>query len=91
MNVHRITDEPTSEIFIGTAGGLMMCDHNTATLLTPLAVVGDNEATIVEQLDDLMQRPGSEMEARATFSKLEGHILTELRREQMQGVTPRLD
>lgn len=91
MNIHRINDETSAEMFVGTAGGLMLCEHNTATLLTPLAVFGDNETSIVEQLDNLMQRPDSEMEARATLSKLEGHILTELRREQIQGITPRLD
>lgn len=91
MHVRSDTDQQAAEFFIGTAGGLMMCDLNHATLLTPLAVVGDSETTIVEQLDNLMQRPNSEMEARATLSKLEGHILTEIRREQTQDVTPRLN
>ncbi len=79
------------EIFIGTAGGLLMCDRNTATLLTPLAVVGDNERIIVEQLDELMQRPSSELQARTALSKLEGHILSEIRREQNEGVAQKLE
>jgi F0F1-type ATP synthase epsilon subunit len=89
--VHSATDPQADETFIGTAGGLMICDHNRATLLTPLAMVGDSETSIVEQLNELMQRPNSEMEARAALSKLEGHILTEIRREQSQDVTPHIN
>jgi len=87
----RVAEGSASEIFIGTAGGLLMCDRNTATLLTPLAVVGDNERIIVEQLDDLIQQPNSELEARTALSKLEGHILRELHREQDEGVAQRLE
>jgi F0F1-type ATP synthase epsilon subunit len=91
LNARLVGDDATSEVFVGTAGGLLMCDRNTVTLFTPLAVVGDNETALVQQLDDLMRRPNSEMETRSAFSKLEGHILTEIRREQTNGVTPRLD
>jgi F0F1-type ATP synthase epsilon subunit len=91
VHAYPVADESSHEIFIGTAGGLLMCERDTVTLLTPLAVAGDNERAIVEQIDDLMQRPNSELEARATFTKLEGHILSELRRERTEGVTQRLD
>ena len=91
IHVSRIAAGSAIESFIGTAGGLLMCDRNTATLLTPLAVVGDSERAIEEQLDDLMHQPGSELEARAALSKLEGHILSELRREQNESVALRLE
>jgi F0F1-type ATP synthase epsilon subunit len=91
VSAYPDVEGPEIEIFIGTAGGLLTCDRNTATLLTPLAVVGDSERAIVAQIDDLMQRPNSELEARATLSKLEGHILSELRRDQMEGVAQRLE
>jgi F0F1-type ATP synthase epsilon subunit len=91
VHVNRIAEGSSIESFIGTAGGLLMCDRNTTTLLTPLAVVGDDEKTIVERLDELLQRPNSELEARTALSKLEGHILRELRREQDEGVAQRLE
>jgi F0F1-type ATP synthase epsilon subunit len=67
---------------IGTVGGLLSCDGATATLLTPLAVVGDDEQTILAALDRALQEPSEEMRARATLGKLEGEIVQELRREQ---------
>jgi F0F1-type ATP synthase epsilon subunit len=69
--------------FIGTAGGLLSCDGVTATLLTPLAVVGDNEQTILDELDRALQEPSEEMQARTTLGKLEGEILHEMRQEQL--------
>lgn len=91
VHANRVAKGSATEIFIGTAGGLLMYDRNTATLLTPLAVVGDNESIIVGQLDELIQRPNSELQARTALSKLEGHILSELRREQNEGVAQKLE
>jgi F0F1-type ATP synthase epsilon subunit len=85
VHVHPAKGDLAAELFVGTAGGLLMCDHGTATLLTPLAVVGQNEQQIVDQINQRMQRPDSELEARATLSKLESHILGELRQEQRRG------
>lgn len=75
--------------FIGTAGGLLRCDGTTANLLTPLAVAGKEEATIIEALDDALTHPTADMEARATLSRLQSSILRELRedkREQRRSV-----
>jgi F0F1-type ATP synthase epsilon subunit len=91
VHAHQVADETADEVFIGTAGGLLMYDRDTATLLTPLAVVGDDESSIVEQIEQLMQRPNSEMEARTALSKLESHILSELRREQTEGIAQKLE
>ena len=91
VHARLLAADPHPKMFIGTAGGLLMCDCNAATLLTPLAVVGENEDSIVRQIDDLMQQSTSEFEARATLSKLEGHILSELRREQKEGVAQKLE
>ena len=68
--------------FIGTAGGLLSCDGVTATMLTPLAVVGDDEQAILQELERALQEPSEEIRARATLGKLEGEIVHELRREQ---------
>jgi len=75
--------------FIGTAGGLLRCDGSTASLLTPLAVAGEDEETVVEALEEALAHPTAEMEARATLSRLQSSILHELRegqREQMRTV-----
>lgn len=77
--------------FIGTAGGLLACDGATATLLTPLAVVGDTEQTILAELEHALQEPSEEMQARTTLSKIEGEILHEMRwehRPQRHGEIP---
>ena len=84
-------EESNQEIYIGTAGGLLTCEVNAASLLTPLAVVGTDADAIVDQIDQLMQQPNTELEARATFSKLEGHILSELRRERQEGIAQKLE
>ena len=70
------------ETFVGTAGGLLTVDANTATLLTPLAVSGNDEQQIANELTRLLNEPGSELEARAALGRLEGRILSELRHEQ---------
>jgi len=68
--------------FVGTAGGLLSCDGVSATLLTPLAVVGDTEQTILDELEHALQEPSEEMQARTTLGKIEGEILHEMRWEQ---------
>jgi F0F1-type ATP synthase epsilon subunit len=68
--------------YIGTAGGLLSWDGVTATLLTPLAVVGDDEQTMLAELERALAEPSEEMRARATLGKLEGEIVHELRRER---------
>jgi F0F1-type ATP synthase epsilon subunit len=70
--------------FVGTAGGLLSCDGTTATLLTPLAVVGDDEQSILDELERVLQEPSEEMQARAALGKLEGEILGEMRRERQE-------
>ncbi len=65
--------------FAGTAGGLLRCDGETANLLTPLAVVGESEEVVCRGLESALQQPTAELEARATFSRLQDSILRELR------------
>jgi F0F1-type ATP synthase epsilon subunit len=65
--------------FVGTAGGLLRCNGKEATLLTPLAVVGDDEEGVLEALEEALARPSAELEARATISRLQTSILRELR------------
>jgi F0F1-type ATP synthase epsilon subunit len=70
--------------YIGSAGGLLSCDGVTATLLTPLAVVGDDAPTMLARLDRALAEPSEEMRARATLGQLESEIVHELRREQRE-------
>lgn len=72
--------------FIGTAGGLYLCDGASVTLLTPLAVVGDNEREVVSELDRALSQPSSEMEARTMLTRLEGEIVNELQRDRLERI-----
>lgn len=75
-----------SERFLGTAGGLLHCDGNSATLLTPLAVAGDDEQEIAAELDRVLTQPSSEMELRSMLGRLEGEIVSELQRDRLENV-----
>jgi F0F1-type ATP synthase epsilon subunit len=68
-------------LFVGTAGGLLTCDGRQATLLTPLAVVGEEERSLLAELDRVLGEPSEEMEVRTSLERLEGRILREVRRE----------
>lgn len=65
--------------FAGTAGGLLHTNGHSASVLTPLAVVGDDVASVFRQLDNLLSEPSEEMEVRRTFGRLEKRVLQELR------------
>ena len=65
--------------FVGTAGGLLRCDGAIASLLTPLAVRGDDEDAVINALEVALAQPSAEMEARATLGRLQSSILRELR------------
>lgn len=72
--------------FVGTVGGLLKCDGQQAQLLTPLAVIGDDEQALLEQLDQLLLKPDEEMQTRAMLGELENRILTELRHDRPRGM-----
>jgi len=76
--------------FVGTAGGLLRCDGASASLLTPLAVAGDDEDAVMDALEEALAQPSVEMEARATLSRLQSSILRELR-EGRQEQTRRVE
>jgi F0F1-type ATP synthase epsilon subunit len=65
--------------FIGTAGGLLRCDGERASLLTPLAVVGTDEESLLTILEQALAQPNIELEARAMLNRLQSSILRELR------------
>ncbi len=65
--------------YAGTAGGLLHASGDSASLLTPLAVVGDDVDSVSRQLDALLAAPSEEMEVRRTLGRLETRILQELR------------
>jgi len=74
--------------YAGTAGGLLHSGRDTASLLTPLAVVGDDVESVSRQLDELLSAPSEEMEVRRTLERLETHILQELRQgEEPAGIS----
>ena len=64
--------------YAGTAGGLLHTNGDSASLLTPLAVVGDDLDSVSNQLDQLLSTPSGEMEVRHTLGRLEQRILQEL-------------
>jgi F0F1-type ATP synthase epsilon subunit len=64
--------------FAGTAGGLLHSDGAVAHLLTPMAVIGDALATVLEALDRALAVPSAEQEARALLGRLEKNIILEL-------------
>jgi F0F1-type ATP synthase epsilon subunit len=70
--------------FVGTAGGLLRCDGAIASLLTPLAVTGDDEDAVIDALEEALAQPSAEMEARATLGRLQSSILRELREGRME-------
>jgi F0F1-type ATP synthase epsilon subunit len=74
------------EFFVGSAGGLLSCDGRQATLFTPLGVAGPNAAAVQHALELALGEPRAEQKVRATLDKLEGRILTELRRHP--GIRP---
>lgn len=65
--------------YCGTAGGLLHAAGAVASLLTPLAVVGDDVQAVSQQLDQLLSAPSEEMEVRQTLGRLETRIRQELR------------
>jgi F0F1-type ATP synthase epsilon subunit len=65
--------------YAGTAGGLLHTNGKVASLLTPLAVAGDDVESVSRQLDALLSAPSEEMEVRRTLGRLETRILQELR------------
>jgi F0F1-type ATP synthase epsilon subunit len=81
---------PAGLQFLGTAGGLLRCDGITATLLTPLAVVGDSQQQVLERLDAALAQPNEELEARATLGRLQRSLLRELRGPR-SGLRPKLE
>ena len=65
---------------VGIAGGLLSSDGREVTLFTPLAVVGTEPAVVQARLNDLLAAPDSELAIRSKLGRLEGRILSELRR-----------
>lgn len=72
--------------YAGTAGGLLRTDGNVVTVLTPLAVVGDDVASVSQQLEQMMRSPSEEMEVRRTLGRLENRILQELQHSESSSV-----
>jgi F0F1-type ATP synthase epsilon subunit len=64
---------------IGTAGGLLRCNGERASLLTPLSVAGTDEENILTALEQALAQPNIELEARAMLNRLQSSILRELR------------
>ena len=64
--------------YAGSAGGLLHCDGMSASLLTPLAIVGDDLPAVLNDLDQTLAAPSAEQEVRAILTRLEKNILDEL-------------
>lgn len=72
--------------YVGTAGGLLHSSGKAASMLTPLAVIGDDVQSVARDLDALLSNPSEEMDVRRVLGRLESRILQELR--QGDDMTP---
>ncbi|MCM2372545.1 F0F1 ATP synthase subunit epsilon [Aporhodopirellula aestuarii] len=64
--------------YAGTAGGLLHASGDSASLLTPIAVVADDVDSVSRALDELLDSPSEEMDVRRAMGRLESRILQEL-------------
>ena len=64
--------------YAGCAGGMLRADRYAVSLLTPLAVAGEDIESVKRQLDAILAAPNEEMEVRRTLGRLETRILQEL-------------
>ncbi len=76
--VVRLSD---SACYAGTAGGLLHCDGKTVSLLTPVAVVGDELTSVLEVLDRTLSAPSVERDVRTMLARLEQKLLEELQQD----------
>jgi F0F1-type ATP synthase epsilon subunit len=74
--------------YAGTAGGLLHANGESASLLTPLAVVGDDVESVSNELEALLSAPSEEMDVRRTLGRLETRILQELRHDDATTSAP---
>lgn len=68
-----------SVLFVGTLGGLLTCDGEIVTILTPLAVAEENEEAVMRDLQTQLDQPKTEMEVRNTINGIQKNILNELK------------
>ncbi len=80
---------PRGIMYAGTAGGLLHIDGVAASLLTPLAVVGDDIESVSRDLEAMLSAPSEEMEVRRSLGRLETRILQELKHDDPTSATPR--
>jgi F0F1-type ATP synthase epsilon subunit len=71
--------------FLATAGGLLRADGRQATLLTPLAVLGDDGPGVLAALATALAMPDPERDLRLAIERLQTGILQELRRPDHRG------
>lgn len=68
--------------FVGTAGGLLTCDGKTATITSPVAVIGESQEQLQQELNRILGEPTEDMQARTALQRLEAGILNEIRSER---------
>ena len=74
--------------FLATAGGLLRCDGQTVTILTPIAVVGASAAEVGAALEHALGAPTPDLELRRALERLETGLLRELRRDAREATAP---
>ena len=50
-----LVDRGDSFLYLGTAGGLLKCDGVLATLLTPLAIAAEDQASVMRELQQQLR------------------------------------
>lgn len=71
--------------FVATVGGLLRCEGTVATLLTPLALAGDDAVKLQADLGEALAAPSTERELRAAIQQLQASILQEIRGVEKPG------
>jgi len=74
-----LAESSASLRYLATAGGLLRCDGRRAIVLTPIAVVGGDAASVRRRLDEALAEPSAELALRRAIDRLEAGILRELR------------
>jgi len=66
-----VAEDANGRILVGTAGGILRLEAARATLLSPLAIVGDDADTVRAEMGALSREPSADMELRRRIDMLE--------------------
>jgi F0F1-type ATP synthase epsilon subunit len=80
-----IAREPARQLLVATAGGLLRVEPHVVTLLTAIAIVGQDPAGVKAAMDGLMSQPSAESELRRRIDTLERSLMSQSQRRDARG------